>query len=87
MQSRPYFLYLYLDALFSGKDPHLASDFADMQVRLCQSVCTVILFLILHKCDQVKLYAEFATHKLIDFLRASSYYHLEAVRLCPDVSR
>ncbi|KAH8118877.1 vacuolar assembling protein VPS41 [Phellopilus nigrolimitatus] len=33
LQSRSYFLYLYLDALFE-KDPHLASDFADHQVQL-----------------------------------------------------
>lgn len=34
---------------------------------------------------QVKLYAEFATHKLLDFLRASSYYNLEAVCLLVSV--
>ncbi|TDL30074.1 vacuolar assembling protein VPS41 [Rickenella mellea] len=33
LQGRPYFLYLYLDALFD-KDPHLASDYADNQVAL-----------------------------------------------------
>lgn len=82
LQSRPYFLYLYLDALFSGKDPHLASDFADMQVRVGRLACFACFFSDkLCNCAQVKLYAEFATHKLIDFLRASSYYNLEAV--CP----
>jgi hypothetical protein len=33
LQVRPYFLYLYLDALFD-KDPQLASDFTDLQVGL-----------------------------------------------------
>lgn len=32
LQNRPYYLFLYLDALV-GKDPHLVSDFADLQVR------------------------------------------------------
>lgn len=44
LQSLPYFLYLYLGALFSGKDPHLASDFADMQVRGDRPVLSVIGF-------------------------------------------
>ncbi|KAI0068486.1 vacuolar assembling protein VPS41 [Artomyces pyxidatus] len=61
LQSRPYFLFLYLDALFE-KDPHQAATFAD---------------------PLVKLYAEYATPKLIDFLRASNYYNLEAAyRIC-----
>ncbi|CAL1697418.1 unnamed protein product [Somion occarium] len=33
LESRPYYLYLYLDALFM-KDSHLTSDFADKQVTL-----------------------------------------------------
>ena len=33
LQSRPFFLYLYLNALFQ-KDPHLTSEYADTQVRL-----------------------------------------------------
>jgi hypothetical protein len=33
LQGRPYYLFLYLDALFE-KDPHSASNFADTQVRL-----------------------------------------------------
>ena len=33
LEVRPYYLYLYLDALFA-KDPHLTSDFADTQVGL-----------------------------------------------------
>lgn len=33
LQSQPYFFYLYLDALFA-KDPLLASDYANDQVRL-----------------------------------------------------
>ncbi|KZT06554.1 vacuolar protein sorting-associated protein 41 [Laetiporus sulphureus 93-53] len=33
LQVRPYYLYLYLDALFH-KDPHLTSDFGDSQVKL-----------------------------------------------------
>ncbi|THG97740.1 hypothetical protein EW026_g4314 [Hermanssonia centrifuga] len=63
LQSRPYYLYLYLDALFA-KDPHLTSDFADAQVEL---------------------YAEYAPRRLIDFLRASSYYSLEkAYNVCKE---
>ena len=31
LQSRPFFLFQYLDALFE-RDPHLSSSFADMQV-------------------------------------------------------
>ena len=57
LQSRPFYLYLYLDALFK-KDPHLVSVYAD---------------------SQVKLYAEYAPGRLIDFLRASNYYNLEEV--------
>jgi hypothetical protein len=33
LQSRPYFLFLYLDALMD-KEPHMVSPFADVQVRL-----------------------------------------------------
>ncbi|KAL0950416.1 hypothetical protein HGRIS_010371 [Hohenbuehelia grisea] len=63
LQSRPYYLFLYLDALLS-KDPHLTADFADFQV---------------------KLYAEYATGRLIDFLRASNYYNLEqAYNVCKE---
>ncbi|KAJ6450316.1 hypothetical protein C8R47DRAFT_998937 [Mycena vitilis] len=65
LQSRPYFLFLYLDALMD-KEPHMVSGFADMQV---------------------KLYAEFATPRLIDFLRASNDYNLEkAYKVCDDRS-
>jgi len=56
LRSRPYYLFLYLDALMT-RDPNLVSGFADLQV---------------------KLFAEFATLRLIDFLRASNYYNLEA---------
>ncbi|TFY77062.1 hypothetical protein EWM64_g6951 [Hericium alpestre] len=56
LQSRPFFLFQYLDALFE-RDPHLSSSFADMQVKLT---------------------AEYAPRRLIDFLRASHYYNLEA---------
>ncbi|EIN11015.1 vacuolar protein sorting-associated protein 41 [Punctularia strigosozonata HHB-11173 SS5] len=63
LQNQPYFLFLYLDSLFA-KDPHLASDFADTQVKLC---------------------AEHAPSRLIDFLRASNYYSLEqAYRICQE---
>ncbi|EDR12623.1 vacuolar assembling protein VPS41 [Laccaria bicolor S238N-H82] len=55
LQKRPYYLFLYLDALVE-KDPQLVSGFADLQVQM---------------------YAEFATPRLIDFLRASNYYNLE----------
>ncbi|KAG9017435.1 Vacuolar protein sorting-associated protein 41 [Tulasnella sp. JGI-2019a] len=61
LRVRPYYLYLYLDALFD-RDPYLASDFAD---------------------DQVVLYAEYESGRLIDFLRASNYYSLErAYQIC-----
>ncbi|EIW76424.1 vacuolar protein sorting-associated protein 41 [Coniophora puteana RWD-64-598 SS2] len=56
IESRPHFLFLYLDAL-SKKDPHLTSSFADLQVKLC---------------------ADYAPSRLIDFLRQSNYYNLEA---------
>ncbi|PPR01596.1 hypothetical protein CVT26_013335 [Gymnopilus dilepis] len=55
LQQRPYYLFLYLDALVH-KDAQLVTGFADLQV---------------------KMYAEFATSRLIDFLRASSSYNLE----------
>ncbi|CUA69567.1 Vacuolar protein sorting-associated protein 41 homolog [Solanum lycopersicum] [Rhizoctonia solani] len=61
LQSNPYFLYLYLAALFE-EDPQHASEYADVQVEL---------------------FAQFAPDRLIDFLRASSYYNLEvAFRIC-----
>ncbi|KAF8076857.1 vacuolar assembling protein VPS41 [Lyophyllum atratum] len=64
LESSPYYLFLYLDALVMEKDPNLTSDFADLQV---------------------KLYAEFATPRLIDFLRASNYYNLEmAYKVCKE---
>ncbi|KAJ7638224.1 vacuolar assembling protein VPS41 [Roridomyces roridus] len=63
LQNRPYFLFLYLDALMD-KEPHMVSPFADIQV---------------------KLYAEFATPRLIDFLRASNDYNLEhAYNVCDE---
>jgi hypothetical protein len=63
LQERPYYLFLYLDALVHV-DAQLVSGFADLQV---------------------KMYAEFATSRLIDFLRASSSYHLEmAYKICQE---
>ncbi|KAF9476712.1 vacuolar protein sorting-associated protein 41 [Pholiota conissans] len=63
LQSQPYYLFLYLDALVH-KDSQLVTEFADIQV---------------------KMYAEFATSRLIDFLRASSSYNLEiAYKECQD---
>lgn len=56
LRARPFYLFLYLDTLFK-KDQNLASDFADVQV---------------------KLFAQYATSRLIEYLRASSYYNLEA---------
>ncbi|KAI6166436.1 hypothetical protein EDD17DRAFT_1471219 [Pisolithus thermaeus] len=56
LRARPFYLFLYLDDLFK-KDQNLASDFADIQV---------------------KLFAEYATSRLVEYLRASSYYNLEA---------
>lgn len=64
LRARPLYLFLYLDALFK-KDQNLASDFADIQV---------------------KLFAEYATSRLIEYLRASNYYNLEAVRTVRDHS-
>jgi len=65
LESKPYFLFLYLDAL-SERDPQLTAEFADIQV---------------------KLYAEYAPARLIDFLRASAHYNLEGVRDSMIVSR
>ncbi|KAF8338443.1 vacuolar assembling protein VPS41 [Amanita rubescens] len=63
LTKKPYYLFLYLDALFI-QDPHLVAEFADMQV---------------------KLYAEYALPRLIDFLRASNYYSLEqAFEVCKE---
>lgn len=79
LRVRPHYLYLYLDALFD-RDPYLASDFADDQVpewgpRYMNHALTFN--------NQVALYAEFDTSRLIDFLRASNYYSLEkAYRIC-----
>ncbi|GJJ10532.1 hypothetical protein Clacol_004759 [Clathrus columnatus] len=71
LQPRPYFLYLYLDALFE-KDPQLMWDFSDLQVA----------FIII---SIVKLYAEFRPGRLIDFLRTSSHYSLEeAYSICQE---
>ncbi|KAF4619121.1 hypothetical protein D9613_004781 [Agrocybe pediades] len=55
LQQRPYYLFLYLDALMH-RDAQLVTEFTDRQVEM---------------------YAEFATARLIDFLRASSSYNLE----------
>ena len=75
LQDRPYYLYLYLNALFQ-KDPHLASAYADTQVR---AICLYRKDQSITHCEQVKLYAEYAPRRLIDFLRASNYYNLEEV--------
>ena len=76
LQDRPYYLYLYLNALFQN-DPHLTSPYADTQVCSAPSLaCGPHIEL---GNLQVKLYAEYAPRKLIDFLRASSYYSLEEV--------
>lgn len=40
LQERPYYLYLYLDALFE-RDPQLAMEFAERQVRFFGSRLTV----------------------------------------------
>jgi len=58
LQTQPYFLFLYLHALFT-KDPLSTVGFGDTQVRL---------------------YAEYARPRLIDFLRGSNSYNLELVR-------
>lgn len=34
LDSSPYYLFLYLDALVTQKDPLLVSDFADLQVAM-----------------------------------------------------
>jgi len=74
LQNRPYYLFLYLDALIE-KDTHLVSEFADLQVSILLSHSPGGL----GYWVQVKLYAEFATSRLIDFLRASNDYNLEIV--------
>jgi hypothetical protein len=38
LQSRPYFLFLYLDALMD-REPHMASAFADIQARHLCTLC------------------------------------------------
>ena len=75
LQSRPYYLYMYLNALFQ-KDPHIVSAYADTQVR---PICLYRKDRSIIRCEQVKLYAEYAPRRLIDFLRASNYYNLEEV--------
>ncbi|KAF8676121.1 hypothetical protein AX14_005017 [Amanita brunnescens Koide BX004] len=63
LTKKPYYLFLYLDALVV-QDAHLVAEFADLQV---------------------KLYAEYALPRLIDFLRASNYYSLEqAFEVCKE---
>ena len=80
LQQQPYYLFLYLDAL-SKKDPHLVVGFADVQVNHLSAALQKSY--ILMSLYQVKMYAEFATHRLIDFLRASSSYDLElAYQIC-----
>ena len=58
-------------------DAQLVSGFADLQVRnsfyTLKRILSTLIFI------QVKMYAEFATSRLIDFLRASSSYNLEMV--------
>lgn len=77
LRDRPFYLFLYLDALFK-KDSQLGSEFADLQVSSPVdkgvNVCCIDIHL------QVTLFAEFATHRLIEYLRASTSYNLEAVR-------
>ena len=75
LQPRQYYLHLYLDALFL-KDTHLTSDFADLQVSI---PWPIVVYLLTSCRPQVKLYAEYAPKRLIDFLRASNYYNLEQV--------
>ncbi|KAI3605006.1 vacuolar protein sorting 41 [Moniliophthora roreri] len=66
LQSRPRYLFLYLDLLVE-KDPQSISGFPDLQDL------------------QVKLYADYARPRLIDFLRASTEYDLEkAYAVCQD---
>jgi hypothetical protein len=43
-------------------------------VDTCLNSCRIDVY------SQVTLFAEFATHRLIDYLRASTSYNLEAVR-------
>lgn len=64
LQTQPYFLFLYLHALFT-KDPLSTVGFGDTQVRL---------------------YAEYARPRLIDFLRGSNSYNLELVSSPPVTS-
>lgn len=64
LQAQPYFLFLYLHALFT-KDSLSTVGFGDTQVRL---------------------YAEYARPRLIDFLRGSNSYNLELVRFLAVIS-
>lgn len=80
LRDRPFYLFLYLDALFK-KDSQLGSEFADLQVSPPVDKSLNSCYIDAHL--QVTLFAEFATHRLIDYLRASTSYNLEAVRHLP----
>lgn len=41
LQDKPYYLFLYLDALVD-RDPHLVSEFADLQVSVVVSWMSVV---------------------------------------------
>lgn len=45
LQERPYYLYLYLDALFE-RDPQLAMEYAERQVRWLRSRLTVLVLIL-----------------------------------------
>ncbi|OBZ70031.1 Vacuolar protein sorting-associated protein 41 [Grifola frondosa] len=74
LQSRPYYLYLYLDALFH-KDPHLTSAFADDQVSLDSRLTDLELVEMQFLGETI---CGVRASSLVDFLRASNYYSLEA---------
>lgn len=75
LEPHPRYLFNYLDALVR-RDLHLVGGFADLLVSFRSRRCWRRSVL---TASQVKLYAEYAPRRLIDFLRASTDYNLERV--------
>ena len=70
LQATPELLSRYLLALFA-REPHLVAPYGDLQVR---TVCRTRL------TSQIDLLARHMPQRLMDFLRASSYYDVRHVR-------
>ncbi|KAH9910297.1 uncharacterized protein B0H18DRAFT_1130398 [Fomitopsis serialis] len=84
LQGRPDYLYLYLDALFH-KDPHLTSDFADMQAyRVCndRDMVPEMVFL-LGRMGNNKQALTLIIERLGDVNRAIDFARHTRQRLCP----